>query len=312
MAWLKAKGNESPPNQACILFWVKTNMSHGRSYGGRRPRGRSQRTGIPVRLLIAGAIALFSVMSYFSMGAKNPITGETQRVAMSPEQEIALGLQAAPEMAAQHGGLHADQSAQTSVDRIGRELVLAVQKIVRSSGGENPYRFEFHLLADSKTVNAFALPGGQVFITAALYGRLETPGQLAGVLGHEVGHVLMRHGAQRLAKQKLTQGLVGAAGVAGGSHQSARLAAAIGQMINMKYGRDDELESDKWGVQLMVEAGYDPRALLGVMRILDEAGGGGGPPEMMSTHPKPANRQAYIKQVIDDVFPNGLPQGLRE
>lgn len=280
-------------------------------YRSQQGRGNSQRSGIPVRLLIAGAIVLFSVISYYSMGAKNPITGETQRVAMSPEQEVALGLQAAPEMAAQFGGLLPDRAAQSRVDRIGNELLGAVERIVRSSNGTNPFQFDFHLLADPQTINAFALPGGQVFITAALYERLETEGQLAGVLGHEVGHVLMRHGAQRLAQQKLTQGLVGAAGVAGGSQDSAQLAAAIGQMVNMKYGRDDELESDKWGVQLTAEAGYDPRSMLDVMRILEEASGG-GPPEMMSTHPKPANRQAYIKEVIETVFPNGLPTGLKK
>ena len=285
-------------------------MSYGSTYPQQQVR--SQRTGIPVRLLIAGAIALFSIISYFSMGDRNPITGETQRVAMTPSEEIALGLQAAPEMAAQHGGLLQDRQAQARVDRIGEELVVAVGKIVRDNGGENPFDFEFHLLADPNQVNAFALPGGQVFITAALYNRLETEGQLAGVLGHEVGHVLMRHGAQRLAKQKLTQGLVGAAGMAGGGEQSARMAAAVGNMVNMKYGRDDELESDKWGVELAVEAGYDPRAMLDVMRILEEANGGSGTPEMMSTHPKPANRQQYIKEVIQSVYPEGLPSGLQK
>ena len=286
-------------------------MSYGSQRYGRQQQPRRQRTGIPIRLLIAAAIALFSVVSYFSMSAPNPFTGENQRVGLNTEQEIALGLQAAPQMAAQHGGLHPDQRAQAKVDRIGQQLVAAVNELAQTSGGNNPYEFEFHLLADNRTINAFALPGGQVFITAALYSKLETNGQLAGVLGHEVGHVLMRHGAQRLATQKLTQGLVGAAGVAGGSQQSAQMAAAIGKMINMKYGRNDELESDKWGVELAVKAGYDPRAMLGVMEILDEASGG-GPPEMMSTHPKPANRQAYIKEVIESVFPNGLPPGLIE
>ncbi|NND97815.1 MAG: M48 family metalloprotease [Pirellulaceae bacterium] len=274
-------------------------------------RGRKQRTGIPIRLLIAIGIAVFSMISYFSTSENNPITGETQRVAISPDEEIALGLQAAPQMAAQHGGLHRDRDAQERVDRIGQRLVQAVDQIVDLRGGQNPFRFEFHLLADEQTVNAFALPGGQVFITAALYNRLETEGQLAGVLGHEVGHVLMRHGAQRLAQQKLTQGLVGAAGVAGGSQQSAQMAAAIGQMVNMKYGRDDELESDKWGVELTATAGYDPHAMIGVMRILEEAGGGHDTPEMMSTHPKPANRRQYIAEVIEAVFPNGLPDGLK-
>lgn len=278
---------------------------------GTQPTRRRQSSGIPFRLLIAGAIALFSIISYFSMGDENPITGETQRVALSPEQEIALGLNAAPQMAQQHGGLHPDGRAQQHVDQIGMELLDAVEKIVRSNGGENPFEFDFHLLADDQTVNAFALPGGQVFITVALYQRLETEGQLAGVVGHEIGHVLMRHGAQRMAKQKLTQGLVSATGVAGGGQQSAQMAAAVANMINMKYGRDDELESDKWGVQLCVEAGYDPRSMLDVMRILEEASGGGGPPEMMSTHPKPANRQAYIREVIDAVYPDGLPDGLK-
>jgi predicted Zn-dependent protease len=256
-------------------------------------------------------LALFAYISYVGNVQENPITGEKQRVAMDPEQEVAMGLQAAPEMAAQFGGLERDPRARAMVEQMGARLLEALDQVLVSKGRQNPYRFQFHLLADPKTINAFALPGGQVFITNALFRRLETEGQLAGVLGHEVGHVLMRHSAQRLAKEKLTQGLVGAAGVAGGSVDSARMAMMVGQMINMKYGREDELESDKWGVLLSAQAGYDPRAMLGVMRILDEAtGGGGGPPEMMSTHPKPANRAAYIEGVLKEVFPQGIPEGL--
>ena len=280
-------------------------------YGSASQRGRSQRTGIPVRLLIALAIALFSIISYYSSTDENPITGDSQRVALTPEQEIVLGLQAAPEMAAQHGGLSPDPQARQHVDSIGTQLVRAVEQMTQVSHRENPFKFDFHLLADEQTVNAFALPGGQVFITEALYDRLETEGQLAGVLGHEVGHVLMRHGAQQLAKQKLTQGLVGAAGVAGGNRESAQMAAAVAQMVNMKYGRGHELESDKWGVRLTAEAGYDPRSMIDVMRILEEASGGAGPPEIFSTHPKPANRQAYIKEVIAEEFPRGVPDGLK-
>ncbi|GIW99358.1 MAG: hypothetical protein KatS3mg111_2691 [Pirellulaceae bacterium] len=275
-----------------------------RTYGKRRS------TGISLRILLAAIIAIVSFVSYYSMTDQNPVTGEAQRVALTPEQEIALGLQAAPEMAAQFGGLHPDREGQARVDRIGAALVDALNAIAGENSGENPFSFEFHLLRDDSTINAFALPGGQIFITAGLYRRLTSDAQLAGVLGHEIGHVLMRHGAQRLAKLKLTQGLVGAAGVAGGSTETAHMAAAIGQLINMKYGRDDELESDKWGVRLMARAGYDPRAMLDVMRILEEAAGGDGPPEMLSTHPKPANRQSYIQQVIAEEFPDGIPPGL--
>ena len=83
-------------------------------------------------------------------------------------------------------------------------------------------------------------------------------------------------------------------------------------MIDIKYGRGDELEADKWGVKLSVMAGYDPRAMLGVMDVLDSVGGGGRQPEIMSTHPKPANRKKYIEEIIHSEFPNGVPEGLDE
>ncbi len=283
-------------------------MSQGYSQGRRSAGG-----GFGIRLLIAGAIILFSLVSYFSMGQVNPVTGEKQRVALNVEQEVKMGLAAAPEMAAQHGNLHPKREAREHVQQVGARLLQGLDRWVEENGRENPFRnnFQFHLLADMKTINAFALPGGQVFITAALYSKLETEGQLAGVLGHEIGHVLSRHGAQRMAKQRLTQGLTGAAGVAGGGYESARMAQAVGQMINMKYGRDDELESDIWGVRLTYLAGYDPRAMFGVMDILEKSAGGDSPPEMMSTHPKPANRKAYIETVLQTEFPEGVPTGLR-
>ena len=82
---------------------------------------------------------------------------------------------------------------------------------------------------------------------------------------------------------------------------------AAGQLINIKYGRQDKLDSDRWGVVLTTGAGYNPRAILGVMEILDKASGGGTPPEMMSTHPKPAR---YVKELLAQQFPNGVPEGL--
>ena len=201
--------------------------------------------------------------------------------------------------------VHPDQEAQALVDRVGQRLVQS------SKAGQTDWQFDFHLLADPRTVNAFALPGGQIFVTAALFNRFETEGQLAGVLGHEIGHVVARHSAQRIAKQQLTQGLTGAVLVAsGGGGSEAQLAAMVGQMINMKYGREDELQSDNLGVLFMSEAGYDPRALIVVMGILDEAAGGQTPPEWMSTHPSHGNRVATIQAAIDKVYPDGVPKGL--
>lgn len=284
-------------------------MTRRRAFGyGRRRTTRG--SGLKLRLLIAGAIVLFSLFSYMRQSDVNQITGETQRVAISEEEEIALGLQSAPQMALQHGGEHPNERYQTIVDQVGDNLVRALNQYVQQNGRINPYRYDFHLLRDDLTINAFALPGGQCFITHALFERLANynkpteyggfEDRLAGVLAHEVGHVVCRHGAQRMAKQKLTQGLVGAATVGGGGYESARVAQMVGQMINMKYGRSDELESDKWGVSLADAAGYDARAMLDVMVILEESSPGGGPPEMMSTHPKPANRRAYITGILKE------------
>lgn len=276
------------------------------------------RSGLPRRggrrgpqLVVGIVIAIVAVMGYLVSQSTNPITGETQAVALSPEEEVALGLHTAPEMAARHGGLDSDPEAQARVDAVGARL------LQRGLGVETPYRFEFHLLADPETVNAFALPGGQVFITRALYDRLGTEGELAGVLGHEIGHVIERHGAQHLAKAQLTQQLVGAVAVGAtdpddpqASARAAALAAAVGQLINLRYGRDDEVESDRWGVTLMSRAGYDPRSLIEVMRILAQATGRDGPPEFLSTHPNPGNRIERIEAAIREEFPSGVPGDL--
>ena len=264
------------------------------------------------RILIALAVALFSILSYCGSRSYNPFTEEEQYVSISKEQEIALGLQAAPEMAEQFGGLDRDEAAQALVDRVGERIVAA------NDLRESEYPFEFHLLADPETINAFALPGGQIFITAALFDRLETEGQLAGILAHEIVHVIARHSAQQMANAQLSQGLSGAAVIAAydpenpSSAAAGQVAALIGQMVNMKFGRDDELQSDELGVHYMAEAGYDPRALIVVMEILAEAGGPNRQPEFFSTHPNPENRIENIEQAIATVFPQGVPEGLED
>ena len=263
------------------------------------------------RFLAAFVVAAIALFTYFGNSVFNPITEEKQHVgSITPEQEVALGLQAAPEMAQQFGGLDPDNSAQTRVDRIGERLV------TRSAAGQSPYRFEFHVLDDAQTINAFALPGGQIFITEGLLRRLTTDGQVAGVLGHEIAHVVARHGAEHIAKQQLTQGLTGAAVLATydpsdpSSRGSAAVAAMIGQLVNMRFGRQDELESDRLGVRFTGEAGYNPRSLIALMRILDESSEGNRPPEFFSTHPNPENRIQRIEAVIREQYPNGVPAGL--
>ncbi len=293
----------------------------GSLFGRSAGQGGRTNSAFKMRLLIALAIAAFAVISYYAKpGDRNEVTGEAERVALTEEaDEVQLGLQAAPEMEGMHGGPSLDLLDRQKVQRVGEQLLAQLDVYLAEESEKhpdnplhNPYRdaFRFTLLADPETVNAFALPGGQVFITQALYDRLESPGQLAGVLGHEIGHVLSRHGNKQMARQGLFQGIAGAVGVLGGDVNSARMGQMVGAVLSTKYGRDAELESDRWGVRLMEMAGYDPTSMIGLMNVLDAAGGGGGPPEFMSTHPKPANRKAYIEEVIAKEFPDGLRRGL--
>jgi predicted Zn-dependent protease len=268
----------------------------------RYPSSGSRRgSSLGGRLIFAAIIAIVSLISYFGSRQDNPVTGETQYIGITVEQEIALGLQAAPQMAQEFGGLDPNESDQAIVDDVGNLIVQS------SPASQTPYEFDFHLLEDEKTINAFALPGGQVFITRALFDKLQTEGELAGVLGHEVGHVVARHSAEHIAKAQLTEGLTGAAVIATydpdnpASANTAQIAALIGQLINLKFGRDDELESDYLGVCFINDAGYNPEELVSVMEVLAASSQGNEPPEFFSTHPNPESRIQRIQEAIQNI-----------
>ncbi len=258
-------------------------------------------SGCSPRVIMAALMILFAVGSYYfgTTEYKNEFTGRVQKLAIpTPEQEIAMGLQSVPQMIQEFGGEVRDPKAQALVTRVGQRLINGTA--VKST----PYQFKFHLLADDKTINAFALPGGQIFITAALFNKLENEDQLAGVLGHEIGHVVGRHSNQQMAKTGLINGIFQGVGVMlsdGHGQGGMQMAQMIGNVVNMKYGRDDELESDALGVRFLIEAGYDPEAMIGVMKILKASAGGSGQPEFMSTHPDPGNRIEYIREQIGKV-----------
>ena len=214
-----------------------------------------------------------------------------------------MGLQSAPQMAEEFGGLSRNQQATAVVKQVGRSIVQS------SAAKQTPYQYDFHLLADQQTINAFALPGGQVFITEALLYRLTTDGKslnqdmLAGVLGHEVGHVVARHSAERMAQMELAQGLTGAVTMATydpSNPNSAYIAQSVANMISLKYGRDQELQSDNLGVRFMIESGYDPENLIGVMEVLKQAAGPNRTPEFQSSHPDPENRAERIREAIQE------------
>jgi predicted Zn-dependent protease len=256
-------------------------------------------------IIIAVVMAAFALCKYYGNTAVNEVTGEKQHISLTPQEEIAMGLQSAPQMAQEFGGLSNNQEAAALVRRVG-------ERVVANSAAKNtPYKYDFHLLADPQTVNAFALPGGQIFITEALLGQLQNEDQLAGVLGHEVGHVVARHSAERLAQMELAQGLTGAVTMATydpSNPNTGYLAQVVANMITMKYGREQELESDDLGVRFMMETGYDPEHLIGVMEILKKASGPSEVPEFQSTHPAPENRTQRIREAIEKYSQQGVSQ----
>lgn len=242
-----------------------------------------------IRILIGLAIVAFAFIQRCNNKEENPYTGRVQNINMSADQEIAIGLQSAPEIAQQHGGLYPDERMQALVDAVGQKLVN------NSIARETPYKYDFHLLADDRTINAFALPGGQCFITYALFSKL-TEAQLAGVLGHEIGHVIGRHSAERIAESSFWQTLTMGASVGG---DMGGLVSGIGQNTLLKNGRGDELESDELGVLFMIQAGYDPYEMIEVMKVLKAAAGPNRVPEFQSTHPDPENRIEKIREAIE-------------
>jgi len=242
-----------------------------------------------IRILIGLAIVVFALIKKCANTEENPYTGKNQVISLSTEEEIAIGLQSAPQMAQEYGGLYRDEQMQSYVDMVGKKLV------DNSVARNTPYQYDFHLLADPNTINAFALPGGQIFITYALFSKLENEDQLAGVLGHEVGHVLGRHSAERIANSEFWQTLAQGASVGA---DAGGLVSGIGQNILLGNGRGDELESDDLGVRFMIKAGYEPREMIGVMKILKDAAGPSRVPEFQSTHPDPDNRIEHIEESI--------------
>ncbi len=278
----------------------------------RGSRNSSSGSGIGGRLIVAIIIALVAWFMYATNTEVNPVTGEKQHVSYSPEQEVQLGLQSAPEMARQMGGELSNADPRTlEVQKIGNYIVSKIN--IKKS----PWKFQFHLLADDKTVNAFALPGGQIFITLGLLNKLQTEAELAGVLSHEMGHVIQRHSSQQMAKTQFGQSLVIAVGTAASdtgnpNNSAAMIASMVNQMTQLSYSRSDESEADAWGIRLMTQAGFNPEALIKVMEILKAASGGedGSGSDFFKTHPNPDLRIQQIKAYLKEHPPEaGLSNG---
>jgi predicted Zn-dependent protease len=233
---------------------------------------------------------LFSLLTLTSC-AVNPATGEREFMLVSESQEIAMGRDADPSIS-QSYGLVENPELQAYVSDLGAGLAEVSER------PQLPWSFK---VVDDPIVNAFALPGGFIYVTRGILAHFESEAELAGVLGHEIGHVTARHSASQMSRQQLQQIGVGVGMVVSeGFRQYGGVAVAGLQLLNLSYSRGDESESDRLGLRYISRLGYDADAMIGVFEMLGQASGGraGSLPEWQMTHPLPENREAAMREEI--------------
>lgn len=270
-------------------------MSYG--YGRQYGEGGGGGFGLGARL-IPILIGLVCIGATMVRGCQHGPFGRTQVVAISPEQEAQLGLQAYQEVLSTSRILRRGPTVE-AVHQVADRLIEATNspEFQRSIGIKIP-KFEWELeVVDDKQVNAFCLPGGKIVVYTAILPVAETDAGLATVIGHEISHALAHHGSERMAQQQMAQIGLTAAGASIGDMDPAKR-QQIMMVLNtgakfgiLKYSRGHESEADHMGLLLMAAAGYDPRESMEFWkRMASATGSGSAPPEFASTHPSHGTR----------------------
>ncbi|MCA1557057.1 MAG: M48 family metallopeptidase, partial [Acidobacteria bacterium] len=236
------------------------------------------------------ALAVF-VMPYAAM-AQTRISYHKNSYKIS--DDVKVGQQMSAEVEQQMPVLR-DSQATAYVEEVGRRLVDAIPQEFQHP--EFNYRFR---IINASDINAFALPGGPMYVNRGMIEAARTEGEMAGVMAHELAHVALRHGTAQATKAQKYSILAGVAGIAGailgGPAVGQMGQAAVGAYF-LKFSREYETEADILGAQILANAGYDPRDLANMFRTIERtSGGSGGGPEFLSSHPSPANRYARINQ----------------
>jgi predicted Zn-dependent protease len=254
----------------------------------RRPPGSDAPEEVLMRRLRRTAAAATVAIAC----ATNPATGRKQLMLVSETQEMAMGRAADQEVVAAYG-LYPDPKLQAYVASLGKRLAAASER------PDLPWSFR---VVDDAAVNAFALPGGYVYVTRGILAHLRSEAELVAVLGHEIGHVTARHSASQMSQQQLAMGgLILGMVVEPELHRFTDLAQQGLSLLFLKFGRDHEKEADELGLRYMTREAYEPRQMLDVFGLLDRvtrAQGGGRMPDWLSTHPSPGNRLARIQERI--------------
>jgi predicted Zn-dependent protease len=223
--------------------------------------------------------------------AVNPATGRREFSLVSESEEIQMGREADPQITASIG-LVDDPELQSYVSGLGMRLAEVSER------PNLPWSFK---VVDDPIVNAFAVPGGFIYVTRGILASFDSEAELAGVLGHEVGHVTARHSANQISRQQLQQIGLGVGMIFSETVRDyGSLAAAGLQVMNLSFSRGDETQSDELGLRYIARLSYDPEAMIGVFQMLANvsAGGEGRIPQWQLTHPYPENREAHIREEI--------------
>jgi predicted Zn-dependent protease len=246
----------------------------------------------PIGMLALGVAVLASALPLGSC-ATNPATGQSQLSLIGEGREIEIGRQAAQDVR-QTIGIYQDAELEAYVKQIGMSLARVSER------PDLPWSYQ---VADEPVINAFALPGGFIFVTRGILPYLDSEGQLAMIMGHETGHVTARHSVEQMSRQELAQlGLGIGAILAKPVRQFGGLLSGGLQVLFLKYSRDDERQADALGIRYAVKDGYDPRQAISVFEMLDRqeaAAGGSGVPSWLATHPAPQDRIERIRAQID-------------
>jgi predicted Zn-dependent protease len=285
---------EAFPVEKTSVFWPQFSEIEGERSGvdlaPLRCMTRRLRRSDVYRLLIA-SVATFTIS--LPAGAQTRIV--PHRNSFSPEEDVRLGRQAATEVRRQLPMLN-DGPTNDFVDRIGQRLLAAIPHDLRQPA----FRYTFDV-ANLREINAFALPGGPMFLHRGMLEAARTDGEVAGVMAHELSHVILRHGTVQASKgQKFQLGAI--AGQVLGSIVGGRTGSVIAQGSQiglgtyfLKYSREYEREADLLGAQIMARAGYDPREMANMFQTIARRSGSGGP-EWLSDHPNPGNRYDAINR----------------
>ena len=233
-------------------------------------------------------VLLLVIVPWLFSCAVNPVTGKAEFMLLSDEDEIKMGQQTDPEIKRMYG-VYTDHDLEVYVASLGNQMA-------RISHRPN-LNYEFKIM-DSPAINAFAVPGGYVYLTRGILAYLDNESQLAGVIGHEIGHITARHSAQQYSKAQLAQVGLGLGAMV--SENFAGLAQLAGQglsLLFLKFSRDNERQADQLGVEYSSKVGFDAREMGHFFETLDrmQDDNKGGLPFFLTTHPNPENRVGAVK-----------------